>query len=351
MKHPSKTFRHIRHWFVPHKHNNHRPHLIRAHGLAVMAVLILGVQASAYALQPASARLVGGSGHVLAYASDITPVDLLNQTNAERAAAGLPALRLDSRLNQSASLKAGNMFAEDYWAHVSPSGIQPWYWFNQAGYPYKYAGENLAKDFDTSAGATQGWMNSPGHRANILNANYTDVGFAVQNGTLVGGQTTLVVAHYGSTGANTVTATVAAPPTPAAKPPVQPAATPAPTTEPTPAPTVAVATPAATPVPTSTPVVPAVKGRVSAGTSAPAPVSYSLFKPLSLGRTLTWGTLVTIFLLIILLAVYFHTHMTVWRKGLARWRTTHYRLTAAAQISGLAVIIVLLAVSGFGKVS
>jgi hypothetical protein len=335
--------RHLKHWFVPHKHNDHRPHLIRMHGLAIMAMLIVGVQAAALASQPAATRaLVHGS--VLGYASDITPVDLLTLTNQQRAAAGLPALRLDSRLNQSAALKAGNMFAENYWAHVSPSGIQPWHWFAQAGYPYTYAGENLAKDFDTSAGVMQGWMNSPGHKANVLNVNYTDVGFAVQNGALVGNETTLVVAHYGSTTAQqvAVTATVAAPtPKPTVKAATTtPVPTPAPTPESTPSPT-----PSPTAGPSSAPAI------AQATPNAPPPASYSLFRPLSLIRTLNWSTLVTIGLLLLLLIMYVITHLTVWRKGLRRWRGRHYRLYAAAQVSSLTVIITLLAISGFGKVS
>lgn len=332
---------HLKHWLVPHKHNNHRPHLIRAHGLAIMAVLIIGVQITANVLlRPAHMR-------VLSYATDITPVELLNQTNQQRAAAGLPAFKLDARLNQSAGLKAGNMFAENYWAHVSPSGIQPWHWFTQAGYTYKYAGENLAKDFDNTSGVVQGWMNSPGHRANILNANYTDIGFAVQNGTLVGGETTLVVAHYGATSQAPAPATApAATPKPTVKAALTtPAPTPLPV--PTPAPTVAATpTPTVSSSPTPTPaVVPAVTP------SAPPPQSYSLFKPLSLIQTLNWQTLVTIGLLLLLLVVYIYTHLTVWRKGLRRWRSTHYRLYAAAQVSSLAIAIVLLAISGFGKVS
>lgn len=339
---------HIKHWFVPHKRNDHRPHLIRAHGLALMAFLIIGVQLAANLLQAPAARALV-RGNVLAYATDITPVDLLNLTNQERVANGLPALRLDARLNQSATLKAQNMFAENYWAHVSPSGIQPWYWFQQAGYTYKYAGENLAKDFDTSAGAVQGWMNSPGHRANILNANYTDVGFAVQNGTLVGGQTTLVVAHYGAVASSStsVAATVPAR-TPTPQPVVKAATvTPTPAPAPTPAPT-PVATP--TPSPAASPSGAPVIARVTPDASAPAPKSYSLFQPLSLLRTLNWGTLVTIGLLFILLLVYIATHMTVWRKGLSRWRRVHYRLYAAAQVSSLTLAIIALAVSGFGQV-
>jgi hypothetical protein len=356
-KQPKNLKHHLKHWLVPHKHNDHRPHLIRAHGLAVMAVLLVAVQVAAYVAVPASARPGGQLGHVLAYATDITPVDLFNQTNQQRIANGLPALHLDSRLNQSASLKAADMFQYDYWAHVNPTnGTQPWYWFQQAGYSYQYAGENLAKDFDTTAGVMQGWMNSPGHRANILNANYTDVGFAVQNGNLTHGDgtpgdgpTTLVVAHYGSTaGAAIAAATPAATPKPAVKAAAAP--TPAPTPAATPIPTLA-PTPIATPVPTPKPTPPVVRGEITPATSAPNPVSYSLFRPLSFLRTLSWNILVTIGLLLLLLVVYAATHLTVWRRGLTRWRSSHYRLYAAAQLSGLTIAIILLSVSGFGKVS
>lgn len=338
--------RHLRRWLVPHQNNDHRPHLIRAHGLALMAVLILGVQATALAVRPV-VTLPGAppgthpvTGHVLAYATDINVNDLFTQTNQERAANGLPALRLNSRLLNSSSMKAANMFAEDYWAHVSPSGIQPWYWFTKAGYTYSYAGENLAKDFDTTAGVMTGWMNSPGHRANILNPNYVDVGFAVENGTLQGEQTTLVVAHYGSTTAGAAVP-AAAKPAPTANIPA-PTTSAAPTTPPPPT-----ATPSATPTPGSAP---AVKGDITPGTSAPAPLAYSLFKPLALNRTATVPTLITLGLLLVLLVVYAFTHMAVWRKRLPRGRHPRYHLYAAATIGGLAVAIIWLTTAGFGKV-
>jgi hypothetical protein len=340
--------RHLKRWLLPHKHNDHRPHIIRVHGLAIMAVLVLGVQASAIAIQSAPTPLIKG-GNVLSYATgSITPIDLLTLTNQDRAAAGLPALKMEAKLNQSASLKAQNMFAENYWAHNSPSGITPWYWFGQAGYNYTYAGENLAKDFDTSAGVNTGWMNSAGHKANILNTHYTEVGFAVLNGTLVGGQTTLVVAHYG-------TRPVAATPPPA----VAPAATPQATVRsasappPTPVPASATPTPTATPSPSPTAsatpaVAPTVNGQINPG--APEPQSYSLFRPLSLIRTLNWNTLVIIGLLLFLLIIYVVTHLAVWRKGLKRWQSARYRLYAASQVSGLAIAIILLSTSGFGRV-
>lgn len=335
-------YHHLKHWFVPHKLNDHRPHLIRFHGLAVVALLIIGIQVTANLVRPPST-------HVLAYAQDITPVDIFNLTNNERIANGLPALRLDAKLNSSATMKAQNMFAENYWAHVSPSGIQPWYWFQQAGYSYTYAGENLAKDFDTSAGTVQGWMNSPGHRANILNANYTEVGFAVQNGTLQGGQTTLVVAHYGALAGTAVAASAprpAAPLKPATPRPVIAATAPAsaPTAAPTPTATIQV-----TPTPSATPQLATIASPKTA--LAPAPQQYSLFRPLSLVRTLNFGTLLTMGLLAILLVVYLYTHITVWRKGLKRWSGSYYQLIAAAQVSSLAIVITCLAISGFGSVS
>jgi len=66
--------------------------------------------------------------------------------------------------------------------------------------------------------------------------------------------------------------------------------------------------------------------------------------------TLNFGTIVTILILLMLLGVYLVTHLTVWRKGLKRWRSTHYRLFAATQVSVLTIAIIMLAVSGFGQV-
>lgn len=340
-----KLSRHAKHWLVPHKRNDHRPHLIRRQGLAVVIAAIAVVQAAGVLAAPTAIRQGPPRGNVLAYATgSITPTELLAATNLERGKAGLPALRMDSRLNASAQLKAQNMFAENYWAHVSPSGIQPWYWFTKAGYGYRYAGENLAMDFDTTDGTVAGWMNSPGHRANLLGTSYADVGFAVMNGTITGGQTTLVVAHYGQVAASPVVAAAApAPPRPVAKVPAPAAtvvATPIPTVVPTPLP-MDTAAPVASP--SSPPV-------IVARESAPAPKAYSLFQPLELTRTLSLPSLLTLLLLSLLFVVYGYTHMTVWRKGLRRWQSHHYRRLAAVQVGGLAVLIVFIMTRGLGNV-
>src|SRR3972149_9762200 len=89
------------------------------------------------------------------------------------------------------------MFQENYWSHYSPDGKTPWDVILGAGYKYEYAGENLAKNFLFSNGFVDAVMNSTTHRDNLLKKEYTEVGYAIVNGTLNGEQTTLVVQEFG----------------------------------------------------------------------------------------------------------------------------------------------------------
>ena len=181
----------LRSLLIPHHTNTYKPHLIRRHGLALVLVMMLSIQQVA-GLQSSSGQ------NVLGYASNITVNGLLSGTNSNRVSNGLPALSLNSQLNSAAQSKANHMVNNDYWAHNAPDGTTPWYFFDQAGYVYLAAGENLAYGFDTSSGTITGWMNSPGHRANILHSDYEEVGFGIANGSsFQGGQNTVVVAHYG----------------------------------------------------------------------------------------------------------------------------------------------------------
>jgi len=182
---------HAKHVLVPHKDNNYRPHLIRAHGL--IAVLVIALLA-----QVVYSFATTGQLSVLGRASDIQTASLLADTNAEREKAGLGELEINAQLSDAAYLKAQNMFAEQYWAHVSPSGTQPWKWFGDVGYNYSFAGENLAKNYPTSDATVDAWMNSPTHRENVLKKEYQDVGFAVMDGQMNGEPITLVVALYGA---------------------------------------------------------------------------------------------------------------------------------------------------------
>jgi len=186
----SRIAHHAKHAFIPHKGNQYRPHLIRWKGLTAVLALALLVQTS-YSL------VTTGKLQVLGYASNITVTDLVKDTNVEREKAGLGDLTLNSALDRAAYAKAQDMFANNYWAHTSPSGVTPWNWLANEHYAYNSAGENLAKNYPTAQATLDAWMASPTHRANILKGAYKDVGFAVVDGTLAGKQTTLVVAYYG----------------------------------------------------------------------------------------------------------------------------------------------------------
>ena len=182
----------IKKFVYPHQGNNHHPLAIRHGALAVYLVALLSFNIGYNVL-------VAQTSKVLGFATAISQPELIRLTNQTRVANGVGALRESVVLDKSAKLKAQNMFAEDYWAHIAPSGKSPWYWFDQAGYVYTLAGENLARDFQTSQGVIDGWMNSPTHRANMLAPGYKDIGMAVVNGVLGGHETTLVVQHFGTT--------------------------------------------------------------------------------------------------------------------------------------------------------
>jgi uncharacterized YkwD family protein len=102
-------------------------------------------------------------------------VDLVNQ---DRAAAGLPVLKVDMGLVQAAREKSQDMKDNNYFAHTSPSGVTPWDLMKKYGVTYKAAGENIAKGYSTADAAEKGFMNSPGHKANIL-GNYTHIGIGI----------------------------------------------------------------------------------------------------------------------------------------------------------------------------
>lgn len=133
---------------------------------------------------------------VLGITSAITVEDLVRLTNEQRTRSGLAPLQFSPALALAAAHKGENMFAEDYWAHVSPGGKDPWFWINQTGYEYIVAGENLAKDFVDPQSVVSAWMASPSHRTNILNSKYEELGMAVLEGNLNGYRTTLVVQMF-----------------------------------------------------------------------------------------------------------------------------------------------------------
>lgn len=107
---------------------------------------------------------------------------VLALVNAERAKAGLKALVLDDQLNTVAAAKAKDMADGNYFSHDSPTYGSPFDMMRSFGVSYTSAGENIAAGQKTAKDVMNSWMNSSGHRANILSAKYTKLGVGYYNG-------------------------------------------------------------------------------------------------------------------------------------------------------------------------
>ena len=104
---------------------------------------------------------------------------VVEDMNRERGSHGLKPLRINDELSAAAIDRIDDMFAKHYFSHVSPDGIGPWTWADKRGYNYREIGENLAVGYPTAEAVVDGWMHSPGHRANVLKPVFDEVGVAV----------------------------------------------------------------------------------------------------------------------------------------------------------------------------
>lgn len=181
----------LSHFFLPHPETHKKAHLLSFQAFAVYIIFFLLLSSTfkiGYKQAPG----------VLGVSSAVDQQEIIRLTNIERGKNGLGPVSEDARLNAAALAKAQNMFEENYWAHYSPSGKDPWGFINGSGYKFSYAGENLAKSFYDSDDVVSAWMASRTHRENILNSHYENIGIAVMEGTLNGEKTTLVVQEFGT---------------------------------------------------------------------------------------------------------------------------------------------------------
>lgn len=177
--------------FLPHHGNNYKANLIRSFSLFLLSFLFVCLQLSLNLFLLAKPAVLG-------FSANISPERIIELTNGERSKLGLGSLKENSLLSEAARQKAADMFAFNYWAHVSPSGRTPWAFFTDVGYKYQYAGENLARDFREPEPIIRAWMNSASHKENMINPKYQEIGVAVVDGSLEGVETTLVVQLFGT---------------------------------------------------------------------------------------------------------------------------------------------------------
>ncbi len=179
----------LKKYFIPNRGNNYKPHIWREAGATVVFVFVVMLFLGAV------------SGHLIITHTDLTalvlPKVLVDYANEDRLNEKYRELAINPVLEKAAQLKANDMATKGYFAHKSPEGRTPWYWFDQAGYDFTFAGENLAVNFVDSVDVNKAWMNSPGHRANIMNNSFTEIGVATAEGVYEGRRTVFVVQLFG----------------------------------------------------------------------------------------------------------------------------------------------------------
>lgn len=130
----------------------------------------------------------------------ITSEAIVNETNKERIKAGLIPFSTNALLGSSAKYKVEDMIAREYFEHTSPTGLTVSDLGEMMGYQYITMGENLALgNFDGANDIVTAWMKSPGHRENILNENYLEIGIYIARGKYQGRNVWFAVQHFGTT--------------------------------------------------------------------------------------------------------------------------------------------------------
>jgi hypothetical protein len=207
----------LKNYFIPHPGNDHKPHILRPRTIAFVFIVMI----------VAESAFVFGSTYVVPRVKLFGLIEasaLVDETNQQRTAETEAALQVSPLLQQAAQDKANDEAANSYFAHTSPSGVTPWDWFEKVGYSFSYAGENLAVNFSNSQDVTNAWMNSPEHRANILDGAFTQIGIATAQGTYNGQPTIFVVEEFGTPASapvafvNTAAAATVTSPTPTPTP-------------------------------------------------------------------------------------------------------------------------------------
>lgn len=180
----------IKKYFIPHEGNGHKPHILRWEAALIILSAVLLVEV--YFLLAVFWFIPQNN-----FFASIVPSDIVGFTNQDRLAGNLGVLKTNPLLERAAQLKAQDMAAKSYFAHTSPEGLTPWHWVEEVDYKYLLVGENLAVNFSDSQDANDAWMNSPTHRANILNNNFVETGVGAAKGRYEGRETTFIVQFFG----------------------------------------------------------------------------------------------------------------------------------------------------------
>jgi uncharacterized protein YkwD len=169
--------------------------------LYIVIIALLALTALIVYALPSTPRIVvshGGSRPPSYPHESLNREAIIGFTNEMRSARGLPSLTENRLLDAVAEARAGDMLQKQYFAHISPSGEQASDLAQRVGYPYRIIAENIASGvFLTNQKLVDGWMQSPGHRENILSPTVKEIGAAIVKGVLNGQETYVSVQIFG----------------------------------------------------------------------------------------------------------------------------------------------------------
>jgi uncharacterized protein YkwD len=158
--------------------------MFRSASMRLFAVLLVAILA--FLVAPANATATEPASHSVQGSSNITSDSIIKAMNEHRARHQLEPLRPEVRLTSAAEDRMRDMEDLGYWAHESPDGRSPFFWVRYRSYRFTMVGENLARGYETASILVDSWMDSPGHRDNILAVQYRDVGIAIIDGGTTG---------------------------------------------------------------------------------------------------------------------------------------------------------------------
>jgi len=185
------------HWLknllIPHQYNNYHPHLFHTKRLILHSIGAVSIKVLVSAFIFFYPMLAWMTPNVQKQASN----QIIILTNKIRQNLNLSQLKTNYALNQSATDKARDMLAKQYFAHINSSKQGVWYWIAHRGYKFSMIGENLSMGYATPSSIVSAWQKSPTHYANLINKNFQDIGVAVVSGPYKNTNTVFAVQHFG----------------------------------------------------------------------------------------------------------------------------------------------------------
>lgn len=180
----------IKKYFIPHHENNYHPHILhtkRAIFYSLVFMLAKMVMVAFVVFLPTEVFVLPD---VLAEEQK----QIITLTNEARTEIGISTLAVATKLNTSAQNKADDMSTKEYFAHTENNQTVAT-WLKAAGYQYETAGENLAVGYSTAQDIVDAWKKSPGHYANLIDADFKDLGVGLAGG-VYNGQATVYIAQH-----------------------------------------------------------------------------------------------------------------------------------------------------------